>query len=64
MSDDMWVGKGLGFPAVVLPGMGQMRVLVKTSKKPRVFHVAAMRATQRSLLVISGSSIFRNLLAP
>ena len=48
MSDDLKVSKCLGFPVVVLPGLGQMPAAGEDEKEAaRMFYVAATRATQR-----------------
>ena len=59
MSDDLTVGKGLGFPVVVLPGVGHMPLAREDEKEAaRVFYVAATRVTQRLVLTTSGTSSF------
>jgi superfamily I DNA/RNA helicase len=48
MSDDLKVSRGLGFPVVALPGVGQMPAKGEdVLEAARVFYVEATRATQR-----------------
>jgi hypothetical protein len=51
----MRVSKGLEFPVVMLPGVGQMPAAGEDEKEEaRVFYVAATRATQRLVIGVSG----------
>ena len=51
----MKVSKGLEFPVVMLPGVGQMPAEGEDEKEEaRVFYVAATRATQRLVIGVSG----------
>jgi ATP-dependent exoDNAse (exonuclease V) beta subunit len=55
----MKVSKGLEFPGVALPGVGQMPAVGEDEKEAaRVFYVAATRATQRLVMGVSGHSSF------
>jgi hypothetical protein len=61
----MHASKGLEFPVVALPGVGEMP---ESGEDPhdeaRIFYVAATRATHRLIVTASGSGAFGNLLAP
>ena len=51
--------KGLRLPVVALPGVGHMPAAGEDEKEAaRVFYVAATRATQRLMLMSSGTSGF------
>ena len=51
----MKVSKGLEFPVVALPGVGQMPAAGEDEKEAaRVFYVAATRSTQRSVMGVGG----------
>jgi hypothetical protein len=55
----MKVSKGLEFPVVALPGVGQMPGPGEDEKEAaRVFYVAATRATQRLLIGVGGDGGF------
>ena len=55
----MRVSKGLEFPVVMLPGVGQMPAAGEDEKEEaRVFYVAATRATQRLVIGVSGDGGF------
>jgi superfamily I DNA/RNA helicase len=55
MSDDVTVGKGLGFPVVALAGGGYMPAKGEDEQEAaRVFYVAATRATQRLVIGVGG----------
>lgn len=55
----MHASKGLEFPLVALPGLGQMPTEGEDEKdEARLFYVAATRATQRLLLTTSGEGAF------
>jgi len=55
----MKVSKGLEFPVVALPGVGNMPSPGEDEKEAaRVFYVAATRATQRLVIGIHGSGAF------
>ena len=55
----MRVSKGLEFPLVALPGVGQMPAAGEDEKEEaRVFYVAATRATQRLVIGVSGDGGF------
>ena len=55
----MRVSKGLEFPVVMLPGLGQMPAAGEDEKEEaRVFYVAATRATQRLVIGVSGDGEF------
>ena len=59
----MHVSKGLEFPVVALAGVGQMPGEGEDEREEaRLFYVGATRATQKLLLVISGQSIFGEIL--
>ena len=59
----MRVSKGLEFPVVMLPGVGQMPAAGEDEKEEaRVFYVAATRATQRLVIGVSGEGRFGRLL--
>jgi superfamily I DNA/RNA helicase len=60
----MHASKGLEFPLVVLPGIGQMPVVGDDEKEEaRLFYVAATRATQRLVVTVSGAGGFGARLA-
>ncbi len=49
--------KGLRFPLMALPGVGHMPALSANEKEAaRVFYMAAMRATQRLVMGVGGTS--------
>lgn len=53
----MHVSKGLEFPVVALPGVGQMPAAGEDEQEEaRLFYVAATRATQSLLITMSGTS--------
>lgn len=55
----MKVSKGLEFPVVALPGVGQMPTPDENEQEAaRVFYVAATRATHRLLITLSGEGRF------
>ncbi len=55
----MRVSKGLEFPVVMLPGVGQMPAAGEDEKEEaRVFYVAATRATEKLFVTVSGTSSF------
>ena len=55
----MKVSKGLEFPVVALPGVGDMPAAGEDEKEAaRVFYVAATRATQRLVIGVGGSGGF------
>ncbi|MBC7706148.1 MAG: NERD domain-containing protein [Rhodoferax sp.] len=55
----MRVSKGLEFPVVMLPGVGQMPAAGEDEKEEaRVFYVAATRATHRLVIGVSGDGGF------
>ena len=55
----MKVSKGLEFPVMALPGVGLMPAAGEDEKEAaRVFYVAATRATQRLVMVVSGDCGF------
>lgn len=55
----MHVSKGLEFPVVALPGVGQMSTAGEAEhEEARLFYVAATRATQRLLITVSGDGGF------
>jgi hypothetical protein len=55
----MKVSKGLEFPVVVLPGVGNMPAPGEDEKEAaRVFYVAATRATQRLVMGVAGNRGF------
>ena len=59
----MRVSKGLEFPVVALPGVGQMPVAGEDEKEAaRVFYVAATRATQRLVIGVCGQGKFGRVL--
>jgi len=61
----MHASKGLEFPVVALPGVGQMPEAGEDQEEEaRVFYVAATRATHRLIVTASGEGEFGNLLAP
>lgn len=58
----MKVSKGLEFPVVALPGVGQMPAPGEDEKEAaRVFYVAATRATQRLVIGVGGNGGFGKL---
>ena len=58
MSDDMTVGKGLGFPLVALLGVGHMPGAGGDEKEAaRVFYVAATRASERLVVGTGGTNM-------
>lgn len=58
----MKVSKGLEFPVVALPGVGQMLGPGENEKETaRVFYVNAARATQRLVMRVGGGSFGRQL---
>jgi hypothetical protein len=60
----MHASKGLEFPVVMLPGVGQMPAAGEDEKdEARVFYVAATRATQRLVIGVSGDGEFGRRLA-
>jgi hypothetical protein len=61
----MHVSKGLEFPVVALPGVGQMPAAGEDEhEEARLFYVAATRATQRLVITVSGDGGFgRRLVA-
>ena len=59
----MHVSKGLEFPVVALPGVGQMPATGEDEQEEaRLFYVAATRATQRLMITVSGDRGFGQLL--
>ncbi len=51
----MYASKGLEFPVVVLPGIGQMPTAGEDEhEEARLFYVAATRATQRQVIGVGG----------
>ena len=63
MSDVLCASKGLGFPAVALPGAGHMPAPGEDEKEAaRVFYVAATRATQRLVMGVGGDEVFERRL--
>ena len=55
----MHVSKGLEFPVVALPGVGQMPAAGEDEQEEaRLFYVAATRATQRLVITVSGNGGF------
>jgi hypothetical protein len=61
----MHASKGLEFPVVALPGIGQMPDSDEdVQEEARVFYVAATRATHRLIVTASGTGAFGALLAP
>lgn len=55
----MKVSKGLEFPVVAIPGLGQMPQADEDElDEARLFYVAATRATSRLLLTVSGDGAF------
>jgi hypothetical protein len=61
----MHASKGLEFPVVALPGVGQMPDADEDPHdEARVFYVAATRATQRLIVTASGAGAFGVLLVP
>ena len=62
----MKVSKGLEFPVVALPGVGNMPAAGEDeTEAARVFYVAATRATQRLVIGVDGQGKFKErLLSP
>jgi UvrD-like helicase family protein/nuclease-like protein/AAA domain-containing protein len=61
----MHASKGLEFPVVALPGVGQMPDSNEDPQdEARVFYVAATRATHRLIVTASGAGAFGTLLVP
>lgn len=61
----MHSSKGLEFPVVALPGIGQMPTPGEDEKaEARLFYVAATRATHKLLITASGDSGFATRLIP
>ena len=61
----MHASKGLEFPVVALPGIGQMPAAGDdVREEARIFYVAATRATHRLVITLSGSGGFGARLAP
>lgn len=61
----MQASKGLEFPVVALPGVGQMPSPDENEQEAaRVFYVAATRATHRLLITVSGEGRFGKQLGP
>ncbi|WP_290874696.1 3'-5' exonuclease [Aquabacterium sp.] len=55
----MKVSKGLEFPVVAIPGLGQMPVKGEDEKEEaRLFYVAATRATDKLIVTVSGQGVF------
>lgn len=55
----MKVSKGLEFPVVAIPGLGQMPVKGEDEKEEaRLFYVAATRATDKLIVTVSGPGLF------
>ncbi len=55
----MHASKGLEFPLVALPGIGQMPAAGDDEhEEARIFYVAATRATQRLVITVSGEGAF------
>jgi UvrD-like helicase C-terminal domain/Nuclease-related domain/AAA domain len=55
----MRVSKGLEFPVVALPGIGQMPAAGESeTEEARLFYVAATRATHKLLITVSGDGQF------
>jgi superfamily I DNA/RNA helicase len=60
----MHASKGLEFPVVALPGVGQMPAQGEDEhEEARLFYVAATRATQRLVITVSGDGGFGRRLA-
>lgn len=61
----MHASKGLEFPVVVLPGVGQLPEPDEDpEEEARIFYVAATRATHRLIVTASGEGAFGKVLAP
>jgi superfamily I DNA/RNA helicase len=61
----MHASKGLEFPVVALPGIGEMpEENEDPAEEARIFYVAATRATHRLIVTASGSRGFGQILAP
>jgi hypothetical protein len=61
----MHASKGLEFPVVALPGVGEMPDSGEDPQdEARIFYVAATRATHRLIVTASGAGAFGNLLVP
>jgi superfamily I DNA/RNA helicase len=55
----MHASKGLEFPLVVMPGVGQLPEPGEDeAEEARLFYVAATRATERLVLTVSGDGLF------
>ena len=55
----MHVSKGLEFPVVALPGVGQMPTAGEDEhEEARLFYVAATRATHKLMITVSGDRGF------
>ncbi|TWO71123.1 AAA family ATPase [Caenimonas sedimenti] len=61
----MHASKGLEFPVVALPGVGQLpEANEDAQEEARVFYVAATRATHRLIVTASGTGAFGEMLSP
>jgi superfamily I DNA/RNA helicase len=61
----MHASKGLEFPVVAVPGVGQMpEEGEEVEDEARLFYVAATRATQRLVVTVSGIGEFGKALVP
>jgi hypothetical protein len=61
----MHASKGLEFPVVALPGVGEMPDSNEDeADEARIFYVAATRATYRLIVTASGGGAFGKILAP
>ncbi len=55
----MYASKGLEFPVVAVPGVGQMPLANQDeTDAARLFYVAATRATSRLFVTVSGDGEF------
>jgi hypothetical protein len=55
----MKVSKGLEFPVVAIPGVGEMPLQGEDEKEEaRLFYVAATRATEKLIVTVSGPGVF------
>ena len=55
----MYASKGLEFPVVAVPGVGQMPLANQDeTDAARLFYVAATRATSRLVVTVSGEGEF------
>ncbi len=55
----MHASKGLEFPVVAVPGVGQMpEEGEEVGDEARLFYVAATRATQKLVVTVSGDGAF------